>query len=115
MYRTQDQQIKIIAKRIFLTVMYCFYIFFNLMMKGDYMTTTIIGICLENRIETSVDFQRLITKFGCEIRTRIGLHPSISEVCLNRGIVLLEVNGDAKLLKEELSKEWKFQTMEFEL
>lgn len=85
------------------------------MMKGDYMTTTIIGICLENRIETSVDFQRLITKFGCEIRTRIGLHPSISEVCLNRGIVLLEVNGDAKLLKEELSKEWKFQTMEFEL
>lgn len=79
------------------------------------MTVTIIGVCLENRVETAVDFQKLITKFGCEIRTRIGLHPSNNEVCLNRGIVLLEVSGDAQLLKEELSKEWKFQTMEFEL
>lgn len=78
------------------------------------MTTTIIGVSLENRIETSVEFQKIITDFGCEIRTRIGLHPSKSEVCLNRGIILLEVNGDAELLKLELSKHWSIQTMEFE-
>ena len=78
------------------------------------MTTTIIGVSLENGIETSVEFQKIITDFGCEIRTRIGLHPSQSEVCLNRGIILLEVNGDAELLKLELSKHWSIQTMEFE-
>ena len=78
------------------------------------MTTTIIGVSLENRIETSVEFQKIITDFGCEIRTRIGLHPSQSEVWLNRGIILLEVNGDAELLKLELSKHWSIQTMEFE-
>lgn len=79
------------------------------------MTTTIIGVTLENRVETVVEFQKLITKFGCEIRTRIGLHPSREDICLNRGIVLLEINGEANLLKEELSKQWEIQTMEFEL
>lgn len=79
------------------------------------MTTTIIGVTLENRVETAVEFQKLITKFGCEIRTRIGLHPSREDICLNRGIVLLEVNGEAELLREELSKQWGIQTMEFEL
>ncbi len=78
------------------------------------MTVTIIGVSLENRIETSLEFQRIATEFGCEIRTRIGLHPSREDICLNRGIILLEVSGEAELLKQELSKHWKIQTMEFE-
>lgn len=93
-----------------------FLYFLFIYKKGEIeMTTTIIGVTLENRVETAVEFQKLITKFGCEIRTRIGLHPSREDICLNRGIVLLEVNGEAELLKEELSKQWKIQTMEFEL
>ncbi len=78
------------------------------------MTTTIIGVSLENRLETAVQFQKIITEFGCEIRTRVGLHPSAQDVCLNRGIVLLEVNGQAELLKRELAKYWNIQTMVFE-
>ncbi len=78
------------------------------------MTTTIIGVALENRLETSLEFQKIVTDFGCEIRTRIGLHPSKEQICLNRGIVLLEVTGDAELLKLELSKHWQIQIMEFE-
>lgn len=78
------------------------------------MTTTIIGVSLENRIETAVEFQEIITEFGCEIRTRIGLHPSTQDVCLNRGIILLEVSGEAEVLKKELSKHWQIQTMQFE-
>lgn len=79
------------------------------------MTVTIIGVCLENRVESSVKFQKIISELGCQIRTRIGLHPSKEVVCLNRGIVLLEVKGEAELLKKELSKYWEVQTMEFEL
>ena len=78
------------------------------------MRTTIIGVSLENRLETSIEFQKIVTDFGCEIRTTIGLHSSKGQVCLNRGIVLLEVSGDAELLKLELSKYWEIQTMEFE-
>ena len=37
------------------------------------MTTTIIGVDLENRLETAIEFQKIITEHGCEIRTRIGL------------------------------------------
>lgn len=78
------------------------------------MTTTIIGVSLEDRLETSVKFQKIITKFGCEINTRIGLHPSRGGVCLDRGIVLLEINGEAERLKCELQKFWEIQTMVFE-
>jgi len=76
--------------------------------------TTIIGISLENRMETALEFQRIVTEYGCGIRTRIGLHPTMTDVCLNRGIVLLEVTGEIDALKNELSKHWQIQTMEFE-
>lgn len=78
------------------------------------MTTTIIGVNLENRLETAIRFQEIVTEFGCEIRTRIGLHPAVQDVCLNRGIILLEVNGEAEELKKELLRHWEIQVMEFE-
>ncbi len=78
------------------------------------MTITIIGVNLQNREETSIEFQSILTTYGCKIRTRIGLHPSEQDVCLNRGIVLLEVKGDAEDLIGALSKYWSVQTMKFE-
>ncbi len=77
------------------------------------MATTIIGVNIENREETAIKFQKILTKFGCEIKTRIGLHPSVGCVCLNRGIVLLEVSGEAEELKKELCKYWDVQSMIF--
>lgn len=78
------------------------------------MSTTIIGVRLENRMECAVEFQKIITEFGCEIRTRLGLHPSNGGICLNHGIVLLEVSGEAELLKCKLSRHWDIQTMHFD-
>ena len=77
------------------------------------MTTTILGVSLENRLENALKFQRIVTEFGCEIRTRIGIHPALSEVCLNRGIVLLEVKGDGEGLIEKLKEYWDVQKMIF--
>lgn len=81
--------------------------------QGEFMSTTIIGVRLENRMECAVEFQKVITEYGCEIRTRLGLHPVNGGMCLNYGIILLEVSGEAELLKCELSKRWEIQTMEF--
>lgn len=78
------------------------------------MTTTIIGVDLENRLETALEFQKIISEYGCEIRTRIGLHPSMNEVCLNRGIVILEASGSCEHLIEKLKQHWKVQVMSFE-
>ncbi len=76
--------------------------------------TTIIGVKLTDRAECSLQFQEILTKFGCSIRTRIGLHPTEQGVCLNRGIVLLETLGEEPLLVEELSKRWEVKTISFD-
>lgn len=76
--------------------------------------TTIIGVSLENRIEASVEFQRILTDYGCDIRTRLGLHPSKDNDCSNKGIILLEVINNAEELKSELAKHWEVQTMVFD-
>lgn len=74
---------------------------------------TIIGVCIENRLESAIEFQRIITEHGCAIRTRIGIHPSDEGVCTNQGIILLEVADNVEQLKEKLSKHWEVQTMVF--
>ena len=52
---------------------------------------TIIGIKLDNRSECAVEFQQILSDFGCGIRTRIGLHDTHTDYCTNFGIVLLEI------------------------
>ena len=79
------------------------------------MKTTIIGVILKNRLEDAIEFQRIITKYGCDIKTRVGLHPVQKDACLNSGIVLLEVLENAEKLRKELSEKWDIKTMEFEL
>ena len=75
--------------------------------------TTIIGISLENRIEESLKFQKILTEYGCDIRTRIGLH-SIGEYnCINSGIILLEVVNNTNAIYDTLTKYWPVQIMKF--
>ena len=52
---------------------------------------TIIGVKLSNRKDTSQEFQDVLTKYGCIIRTRIGLHDVNCGKCSSNGIILLEV------------------------
>ena len=68
--------------------------------------TTIIGIKLTNRLELSSEFQNIITKFGCAIKTSIGLHSTCSNVCANWGTILLEVIDESKVseIKRDLSR-----------
>jgi len=65
--------------------------------------TVIFGIKLPNRISTSPVFQDIISKYGCIIRTRVGLHNDCN-MCSGHGIILLEVteNADVTHLKEAL-------------
>ncbi len=65
---------------------------------------TIIGIKLSNRDETSKQMQDILTKYGCIIRTRIGLHDVDCGSCSPNGIILLEVINDELLprLQKEL-------------
>lgn len=75
--------------------------------------TTIIGIKLENRASESLKLQEILTKYGCEIQTRIGLHPIGDYKCNNFGIILIEVVSKINEIYDELSKNWQIQIMKF--
>lgn len=73
----------------------------------------IIGIELENRLEESLKLQEILSKYGCNIKTRLGLHDMGEYKCLNYGIVLVEVINNINEIYDELSKNWKVQIMKF--
>ena len=60
--------------------------------------TTILGIKLPNRVSTSPIFQDVISKYGCLIKTRIGLHSNCATSCSNYGIIILEIVEDSDIV-----------------
>ncbi len=79
--------------------------------------TTIFGIRLDNRTQTAVEFQKVLTHYGCSIKTRLGLHDVNNNVCSPNGLILLEVIDDAEAMKmkEELLEipNLELQSMKF--
>jgi len=78
-------------------------------MGGKMTKTTIFDILLNQRNDTAPKFQEIITRYGCNIKTRIGLHNVSDNVCSSSGIILLETIGKEqdiiKLEKELLGLE----------
>ena len=75
--------------------------------------TSIIGISVNNRAAESQQLQEILTKYGCYIKTRIGLHDMGEYKCLNYGIVLIEVIDKINEIYDELAKHWKVQITRF--
>lgn len=79
----------------------------------------LVGVHITERVKHAAAVQQILTCFGCQIRTRIGLHEADQGVCSANGLILLElVDDDAKLadLKNELDAVdgVEVQTMIFE-
>ncbi|MBP2649655.1 MAG: hypothetical protein H6Q74_480 [Firmicutes bacterium] len=54
----------------------------------------IMAILQENRMDTALKVQEILTKYGCYIRLRLGLHESQVESCSNTGLIVLQLCGD---------------------
>ncbi len=52
---------------------------------------TILGVHVAQRTKHTARVQRILTDFGCSIRTRIGLHDAGDGFCSPNGLILLEV------------------------
>ena len=66
----------------------------------------IIGVRMENRIDNAVKFQETLTKNGCKIKARLGLHDVSEGTCSNDGIIVLHPCGtkdDVEALVKELN------------
>ncbi len=77
------------------------------------MKRTIIGIRLANRQNEAALLQDILTRYGCCIKTRIGLHEVALDACAAGGIILLEVIKKEEDLLKELTGKFEVQTMQF--
>lgn len=65
-----------------------------------------IGVRIDNRINNAVKFQEVLTRNGCKIKTRLGLHETSDDTCSNDGIIILQPYGtkeDVESLVNELN------------
>lgn len=62
--------------------------------------STIMAILQEQRVETATQVQHVLTKYGCYIRVRLGLHEGIEDSCSPSGLILLQLNGEPVPLEE---------------
>ncbi|MDD2196969.1 MAG: hypothetical protein PHW91_07240 [Bacteroidales bacterium] len=53
----------------------------------------ILGIMINNRIKEAGNLQKVLTKHGCSIKTRLGLHEVADDHCSESGLVIIELTG----------------------
>jgi hypothetical protein len=54
----------------------------------------VVGVQVANRATTIQQVQQIFTNYGCNIKTRIGLHQVSDTSCSPSGLILLEMFGD---------------------
>lgn len=64
----------------------------------------IMGIHIDDRIKKATEVQELLTEYGCNIKTRIGLHEVTGSFCAGYGLLLLELVGEEATANEMAGK-----------
>jgi len=57
---------------------------------------TVLGIMVTNRVENALQVQKVLTDYGCSIKTRLGLHEGDENMCSTSGLLILELFGEEK-------------------
>ncbi|MGC8612359.1 MAG: hypothetical protein C0176_08695 [Mesoaciditoga sp.] len=81
---------------------------------------TVMAILIKNRKETTDQVQKILTGWGCIIKTRLGIHDGVLDNCSDEGLLILELVGtdeqNAELNRKlNLIKGVKSQYMKLEL
>jgi hypothetical protein len=71
------------------------------------MSKVIMGFVLHDRVKNACAVQELLTSYGCEINTRIGLHVASEQACSPQGLILLEFIDGAEDKAKEFEKDLK--------
>ena len=59
----------------------------------------IIGVHITNRLKEVVEVQKLLSKYGGNIKTRLGLH-KVDKVDSVEGVLILEMHGEEMVCLE---------------
>ena len=61
---------------------------------------TILLILIGNRKDSAVKVQQILTAWGCNIKTRLGIHDGVLENCSDTGLLILELVGKKMTTKK---------------
>ncbi len=67
------------------------------------MKKTVLIVVVGKRKESAVNLQKLLTAWGCIIKTRLGIHDGVQENCTENGLLFLELAGEEEQ-KQELAR-----------
>jgi len=68
------------------------------------MKRTVLLILISNRKESAEMVQKILTGWGCFIKTRLGIHDGVLDNCTESGLLFLELIGDDKQHEEMVRK-----------
>ena len=57
-------------------------------------------ILVSSRKESAETVQKILSGWGCFIKTRLGLHDDVLENCSESGLIFLELKGETEKLDE---------------
>ena len=60
----------------------------------------VIGVRIDNRVSNSATFQQVLTKNGCKIKARLGLHEVSDNLCAADGLIILQPYGEKEEIEE---------------
>lgn len=61
---------------------------------------TILLILVGQRKQAAVQVQKVLTGWGCMIKTRLGIHDGVMENCSEQGLLILELAGEREKMDE---------------
>lgn len=76
------------------------------------MKKIIVGINIPDRFKHAIEIQKLLTEYGCSIKTRVGLHEVTENMCATNGLMILEMVGDEKRIEEFIAKLKKIERLD---
>lgn len=64
------------------------------------MSKYVLLILIGKRNESAVNVQKILTAWGCIIKTRLGIHDGVLENCSDQGLLMLELHGKREDMEE---------------
>lgn len=58
------------------------------------MNREVLLLLIDHRRQTAPAIQKILTDYGCYIKTRLGLHDSVLGQCSETGLIFLELAGE---------------------
>jgi hypothetical protein len=68
------------------------------------MAKSILVVLIGKRQDTAVNVQKILTGWGCTIKTRLGIHDGVLDDCSDAGLLILELVGTKDQNDELLRK-----------